>query len=279
LSKIIKGIGGIMTTLKYIDLFIASRRARGLSLLTIKWYRQILVRFAIKYPKLPKRPEALELFISTCPGGDERHHGYFRALRAFYRFVNRRCKVTNPVSLIDPPKLIHKQPAVLDHRDLYRLLSSVKNPVILAAITFLIDTGARLGELHSLKPCDLYQTDGNYIARISGKTGERIVPISGGTFRLLQRYLPFPYSKHRLGRLISIAFKDAGIRGTAHTMRHTFATLWGGSDLVLQRIMGHSKMDTLKLYHHMRTDALCIEHNKYTPLAFINTSNYQMAMI
>jgi integrase len=181
--------------------------------------------------------------------------------------------------MMDAPKRSRKQPNVLRYEDIFNLLNNIKRPEILASVIFLIDTGARLGELYNLKKQDMACIGDHYIAKISGKTGMRVVPISYITYQMMLKTIPFLMTRHHLGQLIALSFKGAGIIGTAHTLRHTFATLWGGSDLVLQRIMGHAHMDMVQQYRNMRVEALCAEHNKYTPLSSVNITNYQPGML
>lgn len=221
-------------------------------------------------PSTKKKPEVIEQFIMNCPGKDERKHGYYRTLRCFYRFLERRYRVNNPMKYIDPPRRLRKEPYTLSYIELNKLLSYPHKPVIKASLFFLADTGARLGELYNIKPEDFKETPFGFTVSINGKTGIRIIPVSREAMQSLLKVLPFPYLKHRLGRKISLAFKEAGIKGTAHTLRHTFATLWGGDEIALQKIMGHSNMETLTRYRHLKTYILSTQHNKFSPL---NTAN------
>ena len=268
-----------MSTILDIKRFIASRQAKRLSPLTIKWYEQILTRFSRKFPRLPRSPELIEAFLSTCPGKDERVHGYYRGLRCFYNWLERRYKISNPMKMVEPPKRKYKIPIVLTPLELNRLLSYPHEPKIKAGLLFLADTGARLGELYNLKLADLRETPWGYVAMVNGKTGGRQVPISLETYRALISNLPFPYLKHRLGRKISLVCKEVGINATAHTLRHTFATLWDGSEFALQRITGHSSFETLKLYRHLKTDTLCRQHAKFSPLTMVRSSALQATML
>lgn len=268
-----------MSTGDYIALFLSSCKTKGLSELTIKWYSQILYRFCNQYSRLPKKPEPIENFLASCPGKDERKHGYYRTLRCFYRFLERRLGIKNPIKFIDPPKLSHKEPNTLNYIELNSLLSYPHESAIKSALLFLADTGARLGELYNLKPEDFKETPFGYIVRINGKTGDRTIPVGRGTAFSIVKHIPFPYTKHRLGRKISLAFDAAGITGTAHTLRHTSATLWDGSELVLQSIMGHSNMETLKRYRHLKMRILSVQHSMYTPISLAGPTALQVSMI
>ena len=265
-----------MKTGEAAQLFLNSCKAKGLSPRTIQWYGDILRQFVFRYPKLPRKPMQIEEFIASCKGGDERKHGYYRTLRRFFRFLRRHYKVKNPMELVDPPRRMAKLPRVLTPDELDQLLSFPHKAKIKASLLFLADTGARLGELARLNPGDISQNHVGYIAKVNGKTGFRYVPISWDTCNALVNYLPLGWTTDWLGRLISTAFDDAYVVGTAHTLRHTFATLWKGDEFALQRIMGHSTIVTTVRYRHLRTEQLIEQHNQYSPLRMVFTATRSM---
>lgn len=258
-----------MHTNKAIDAFMNSRNAKNLSTYTLRWYKGILNKFNNQFQKLPRDPVKIETFLCNCQAGDERRHGYYRTLRCFYRFLKRRYKIQNPMTLIEAPRCKKKEPHFLNPQELARLLNYQHEPKIKAAIKFLIDSGARVGELANLVIDDLTETPWGYVAKIEGKTGARIVPISYETYHTLIVNLPLKYSVNVLRRKIAKAFRDAGVKGTAHTLRHTFGTLWEGDELVLQRIMGHSHLETTRIYRQIRTRILSLQHRLYSPLRMI----------
>lgn len=259
-----------------VDSFIKSKQAKGLSPQTLRWYKGILARFANEYTRLPSLPEEIEEFLCDCTAGDERRHGYYRALRCFYRFLNHRLNIYNPVEMVEPPRKTQKRARYLSPENLNKLINYPLKPKIKAAILFLIDTGARLGELASLTIDDLEESPWGFMARITGKTGERIVPISYQTYHALMVHLPFNYSSHWLGEQISRAFKLADVIGSAHVLRHTFATLWQGDELVLQNILGHTHLETTRIYRHLRTQMLSQQHHQYSPLKMVLSSSKNM---
>jgi integrase len=161
-----------MLKTKYaIDIFIKSRRAKGLSQQTIRWYQGILNILAKQYARLPKTPESIEDFILNCTAGDERRHGYYRAVRALYRFLQKRYRIPNPVEKIESPKRIRKTQLALTPDQLDQLLRFPHSPIIKTSLLFLVDTGCRSGELSNLKPEDLTQTPWGYVVKVRGKTG------------------------------------------------------------------------------------------------------------
>ena len=264
-----------MKTVDAIDHFLLSRKAKGLSPRTIDWYRGILGDFPIRFPRLPKSPEVIERYLASLNVGDERRHGYYRALRCFFRFLARRYGAKNPVELVEPPKRKKKQPRILSPAEVNQLLD-IATGYIKAAILFMIDTGARLGEYKNLTINDLHEVPDGFTCTITGKTGERIVPISYQTYHALMVTPRWQHSLWWLSREVSRAFKEAGMQGSALTLRHTFATLWQGEELVLQQIMGHSRLETTRMYRQLRTSLLLQQHNIYSPLKMVLGSSKSM---
>lgn len=259
-----------MQTFEAIDLFISSRISKRLRPRAIKWYSDILRAYASRYSELPEIPEPIETFLANPQVGDERAHGYYRALKAFYRFLARRRHVKNPILLVDPPIRSKKYPAFRTPEELEKLKTFPQPPVIHAALLFLIDSGARVSEAHALSLDDLKDTPWGYVATVRGKTGMRVVPISYETYHALMVNLPFPWSSDWFARRIKKAFIDAGIPGSAHVLRHTFGTLWEGEELVLQSILGHASLSTTRIYRHTRVKHLLLQHRLYSPLRLIS---------
>lgn len=188
-------------------------------------------------------------------------------------------KVSNPVELIDPPQRRHKEAHWLTPDELVKLLTHPHPPYIEAALLFLVDTGARVGELGNLKLDDLKEMPWGYMAIVTGKTGARMVPLSYETYHSLKQTLPFSYSPYALRRNLSRAFRHAGVRGSSLTLRHTFGTLWEGDELILQHIMGHANLATTKGYRHLRTKLVSAQHRTYSPLNLVLARAREVNMV
>jgi integrase len=259
-----------MKTAEAFESFIYSCRARGLSVRTIDWYAGILGKFLLMYNKLPKKPEDCEAFIISCTGGDERRHGYYRALRAFYNYSVERLRLKhNPIDHVTAPRVKAKLPRPLTIEQLNQLLSYPHKGRIKALLYFLADTGIRPGELVKLAPSDVVETAWGYIALVTGKTGERFVPLSPETYQSIIKYLPLSISRDRISHLIIRAFQDAHVSGSAINLRHTFGTLWRGDLDILRLIMGHSNIGTTMIYRKLQIEQLSRAHNIYSPLCLV----------
>ena len=276
------GVGGAdVRTQQVVNDFLDAYRSRNLRPATIDWYRNILGRFARTCPAFPDGPQPIELFLASIKGSDETIHDYFRALKTFFKFTAERCETANPMAKVRVQRPKEKLPATLDDKELYQLLTSAATLRDMAILTLFVDSGIRSGELAGLRVPNIRAE----VVKVCGKTGEREVPISEETHRLLaalmasqpnQEYVFLghkgPLGKHGIYRIVRLHMRKAGITGPklgAHRIRHAFGKnyLVSGGDLrSLQLLMGHKRITTTEIYTHLVTKELIDKHHKFSPL-------------
>lgn len=164
------------------------------------------------------------------------------------------------------------------------------------AVCFMLDTGARIGEVCNLEPDDFKWDVG--LVNLDGKTGERLVPFDKDTTgRLIRewtrsrtRYVHYSCNKVFITRFGGACTPDTFRQSfednlryigldkmlgdntiSAHTIRHFFCTMYlvnGGTLHGLQRITGHKNLDTLMVYVHLAQQITMItqEHSVASPL-------------
>jgi integrase len=59
------------------------------------------------------------------------------------------------------------------------------------------------------------------------------------------------------------------VEGTAHNLRHTFGTMWTGSEFALKEILGHSNFEMLSKYRALRLETTGKLHKVHSPLVLI----------
>ena len=182
---------------------------------------------------------------------------------------------SNPVSGVIPPQQEDKEPRVLSKNEYQRLLAAVQKPRDRAIIQLLLQTGIRLSEIARLSLSDLTDfpkritRDSLGTLRILGKGRKsRTVLLNSRACEALAAWLQVrpdidsdalflsshrrPLSPRQYQYLIGKYLKAAGIKeASVHSLRHTFAThhIALGTDLVtVQEFLGHSSLDTTKLY-------------------------------
>lgn len=141
-----------------------------------------------------------------------------------------------------------------------------ENPMAIDIILLLIFTGARKGEIESLRWADL-DTEAGYLRFSDTKTGQRTIPLNSGAMEILelQKCLAraefvFPSSTvngHYVGtpkvwRRVRAA---AGLHNVRlHDLRHSFASIAvsGGSSLaIIGGLLGHRSVVTTHRYAHL----------------------------
>ncbi len=173
-----------------------------------------------------------------------------------------------------------KLPRLLDAEECRRFLDHTPANLHPVFFTFL-NTGMRKGELINLQWADIDLVRRKIKIRRKEdwhpKTGEREIPMNDAVFSLFQKLKKandkglkskyvFPSRtggrmKDRLREeLIKIA-KAAGITGLTkvHSLRHAFAShlVMAGVDLpTVQKLMGHSDIQTTMIYAHLAPDHL-----------------------
>jgi len=203
------------------------------------------------------------------------------ALRSLYRYLTKLDLVkTNPVALVENPKMKPSLPAFLKETEMDRLLDEVeyednfvgeRDRLIL--LTFYT-TGIRVSELVGLDTSDADLSAGEI--KVTGKRNkQRIVPFGAELREALEGFLDrYPhdgplFQKTKGGRLhtsdvYAIVHKRLSVvttqkKRSPHVLRHTFATVMlnNGADLrAVQELLGHESLATTQVYTHTSLEDL-----------------------
>lgn len=264
-----------------IQAFLKNRLSKGLTPRSIQWYDELLNRFAEQNPELPTEPEPIEGFLISHNISTETKRSYFGALKVFYHFVNLRYSMPDPTRKIATPQRSRKLMPSLEPRETLQLINLAGNLRDRTLITLLADTGARVGEVAGLRRQDI----GEETITVSGKTGERQIPISDETRRLLLALAADskvdriflnsrgqPISTNGIYKIVHELMQKAGIKAPKlgpHRLRHAFGKNYlvsGGDIRSLQQIMGHSSIITTQKYASLSLSDTIAKHHKFTPL-------------
>lgn len=136
-------------------------------------------------------------------------------------------------------------------------------------LVVLVDTGIRATELCALELRDYEPATGRLLIRHGKGDKHRTVYIGQAGQRYLWRYLTergavrsaaplfvtrkgTPLDRGQLLNMIEATGKRAGVAGAnVHRFRHTFAITFlrnGGNVLELQKLLGHERMETVRIY-------------------------------
>lgn len=279
-----------MKTQDAIQSFLYSRRAINLSPITIRWYQKNLNRFASFYPDaLPVEPEPIEEFLVEVVSDekDETRHAHYRTLRALYHFICKRHRLPNPIDFVLPPRRRKKVRPTLASSEMMQLLSQAQSLRDRAILSLFIDSGPRCGEVASLRKQDIFEDH----IKVDGKTGQREIPISDETRRLLLALVAdddnteFVFRGQRGGlttsgiyQLVKRHMRKAGITGSKlgpHRIRHGFGRQYiknGGDTRSLQEIMGHASISTTEIYVTLSRDEVVAKHHRFSPLRSVHAA-------
>ncbi|WP_431107611.1 site-specific tyrosine recombinase/integron integrase [Winogradskyella poriferorum] len=222
-------------------------------------------------------------------------------LRNFFDYlVFENYRDSNPMDLIESPKIGRKLPDTLSVDDIDLLINTIdlsyqyqgvnlgeRNRAI---IETLYSCGLRVSELIELKISDLFFDEG--FIKVTGKGDkQRFVPIGESTKKYIYIWrdirnhidvnpeskdiLFLNYKGNKLTRamiftIIKNLVKKSGLKKTVspHTFRHSFAThlLENGADLrAIQMMLGHESITTTEVYMHVDRSHLSDVLNKFHP--------------
>ncbi|HZH70176.1 MAG TPA: site-specific tyrosine recombinase XerD [Flavobacteriaceae bacterium] len=218
-------------------------------------------------------------------------------LKSFFNYlIFEDYRKTNPLELIETPKVGRKLPDTLSQEEINLLittvdLSSPQGERNRAMLETLYSCGLRVSELTDLKISSLYFDEG--FIQVSGKGNkQRFVPIAPQTQKYIDIYLKQVrvhksikpeatdtlFLNRRGGKLtramiftiIKQLAEKAGIKKTIspHTFRHSFAThlLENGADLrAIQQMLGHESITTTEIYMHLDRSHLAEVIHKFHP--------------
>lgn len=132
---------------------------------------------------------------------------------------------------------------------------------IAALCEILLHTGCRRDEIRKLERS---QIDGDYLRLWKTKTKRpRSVPLTDRAKELVDKYVPFKVTAMQVHRAWAKVRKEMGLADdrdfVLHTLRHTTATRLldtTNNIVVVQKMLGHSKIATTLRYAHLADDGL-----------------------
>lgn len=279
---------------------------RGLSQNSINSYRQDIKKLiiylednTIEVSPIKIDSETIKQFIYSISKelNARSQSRLISGLRSFFEYlIFEDYRQTNPLALIESPKIGRKLPDTLSIQDIDKIVSTIdlskpQGERNRAIIETLYSCGLRVSELTHLKNSDLFFDEG--FIKVTGKGDkQRFVPIGSSTQKYITIYkneirphIPIVEAYrdtlflNRRGKQLSRAMiftlvkqlgEKAGIHKTIspHTFRHSFAThlLENGADLrAIQLMLGHESITTTEIYIHVDNSHLKDVVNKFHP--------------
>ncbi len=204
-------------------------------------------------------------------------------LKSFFNYlIFEDYRSTNPLDLIESPKIGRKLPDTISTEEIDLIISQIdlshpqgeRNRTMLE---MLYGCGLRVSELIHLQLSDLFFEEG--FIRVIGKGNkERFVPVNQQTIKYVTIYIneirihintkkgfEDTLFLNRRGKMLTrnmvfLIIKDLALKAgidkkiSPHTFRHSFAThlLENGADLhAIQQMLGHESITTTEIYVHV----------------------------
>ena len=288
------------------DFITYLRLERGLSKNTLWAYESDLEKFAFflkkwkggAYPPEQAQSDDITAFIGSIhqSGLTERSQArILSALRAFYKFLRMEGHIkTDPVEIIDAPKIGLYLPVVLSIQEVEALMESVdlshpQGHRNRALLEMMYGSGLRVSEAVTLRLSDLFFPE--EFIRVRGKgSKQRLVPVGKEAMKAVGLWMEqrrvmkvvkagedvvflnrrgAPLTREMVFLMVREQARLAGITKTIspHTLRHSFAShlLENGADLrIIQQLLGHESILTTEIYTHLdasKWQSAILEHH------------------
>lgn len=187
------------------------------------------------------------------------------ALKFFFDEILQK-KIVN----FKTPKLEQKLPTILTREEVKNLIQAAPTLKSRLIIKMLYSSGLRLSECLSLKIDDLELNEKIGWVRKGKGAKDRMFILSERIIKDFRKYLKNhtgqylfsdkrPLTSRNVQLIIKRAALKAGIKKniSPHKLRHSFAThlLESGTDIrVIQKLLGHSKLQTTQIYTDVSTE-------------------------
>ena len=219
---------------------------------------------------------------------------HLRALRAAFHWLYREGRIKeNPFSDIKPLRTPKQYPKVLAEPEVLALLKTARSQTTTpvgkrnyAMLLTLLDAMLRLQELIDLELPDVNLQARSLRVRHGKGDKERIVFMGRRLTKAMRDWLSVrghvpgsdwvflsrsgeKLDRRNVQRILERLGKRCGVKVSPHMLRHTGATLFirnGGDPFSLQRLLGHSDIQTTMIYVHMAGSALREAHARASPV-------------
>ncbi len=220
---------------------------------------------------------------------------YYSSLNSFFEFlILKKYRKSNPMSLIEYPKLSKNLPEYLSQEEVTKLFNTIEKSNTdqftkyrdLAIFEILYSCGLRVSECSNLK-FNQINFEEKYLIIYGKGRKERFVPFGKIADKKLNDYillrnnieniktqnifvsrLKKPLSRVSIWKRLKFYSNIANIQKNIypHILRHSFAThlLINGADLrFVQELLGHSSIATTEIYTHLDFSNLKKMYEKY----------------
>lgn len=264
----------------YLLLFLQSREAMGVSPKTLRFYRERLSKFIRAVDYLHATRQDIQRYLSSIPPnqyGLGTRHASYRAIKAFYRWLNSEYGIPNSMEGVPAPILGKPILPSLDKKQVLNLIEKATSPRDKAIIALFVESGLRLSELANIKPEQISWE--NQTIKIWGK-GRKEAFAAFGTMtkkwldEWLQQYQPngniWGLSEWGIASMLRRLEKDTGLPCNAHTFRRTFACLLRKAGVDTMTIKDLGRWESLEMVQRYTRSVSFNDSLKFYPPSLLN---------
>lgn len=233
--------------------YLQERQRRGIAPTTLASERSVLYRTL--------KAGSVEQFLADLDVSARSYNHYLAVCQRFVRWCHHTGRMRrDPLHEVDKRRTRRTLPRGLKPEDVTALLK-VADPRERLMVLLGVQEGLRCKEIAGLQVEDVEDR----VALIVGKgDDERYVPISDQTWAAWQSYVRWrsgPVLRSRVSdagltpmyvsQQLTLLFRRAGVKGSAHALRHTcaHAMLDAGAELRdVQEMLGHANLATTSRY-------------------------------
>ncbi len=254
---------------------IMDMELRGYSQKTIKNYIYQVASFAKFFNKSPELlgEDEIRKYLHYCITERKLNEGTVNMIHGSikYLYVNVLERIMDVIK-VPRTKERKKLPVVLSKSEIKQILDATTNLKHKTILATIYSAGLRVSEASKLKIDDIDSENMQIIIRNSKSKKDRYGILSKKNLALLREYWkeykPTEYlfegakdgtsiSERSIQKVFTASKIDTGIRkkATVHTLRHSFAThlMEAGTDIChIQRLLGHTNIQTTTVYLHIR---------------------------
>ena len=127
----------------------------GVSPRTLRYYRERLSKFFNAVDYIQATRQDAQKYLNSIPpnqNGFGTRHASYRAIKAFYRWLNSEYGITNITEKIPAPILTKPILPTLEKEQVFYLIEKARSTRDKAIIALFTESGLRLSELVNIKP-------------------------------------------------------------------------------------------------------------------------------
>ncbi len=264
----------------YLALFLQSREAMGVSPKTLRFYRERLSKFIRAVDYLQATRQDVQQYLNSIPPnhyGLGTRHASYRAIKAFYRWLNSEYGISNPMESIPAPILGKPILPALEKEEVLYLIEKTSSSRDKAIIALFTESGLRLSEMANIKLESLNWT--NRTVRVLGKgRKEAYAPFGDLTEKYLkswiQQYKPngniWGLSEWGIASMLRRLEKATGLPCNAHTFRRTFACLLRKAGVDTMTIKDLGRWESLEMVQRYTRSVSFDDSLKFYPASLLN---------